>query len=185
MAKAQVVIHEKTRELGVKLVGDERYGRRYTVVIRERPTLLVDDDGFRVIEKPQNIPAELEQAIKKMIDSWHEMNGWEGYLSSMLGGEVQTMDPFKITLDDFNRLCLAEKVSVCKRATVLCLPYLQKYFEENSDADWVVVANSADNVVVHGPKDEKLDDDDITRIAFEKKVPVYIIEKHEVFQAAR
>jgi hypothetical protein len=60
------------------------------------------------------------------------------------------VDPFKISLDDFLRLTDAEHKEIFRKAAEANSEAVIAYFQNNPEANWVIIAHSPGNVVDYG-----------------------------------
>ena len=96
--------------------------------------------------------------------------------------EQQKINPFEYSLSDFLRQTKEEREEIFKLANDINSNFINKYFNDNSEKDWVVIARKKGNIIASGmSKDEPLQED-LRKLAEEVDAPVFTYSRPQIIE---
>jgi CheY-like chemotaxis protein len=81
--------------------------------------------------------------------------------------------PFVYSLVEFMKLSEEAMDKVFEDAFEIHFPFVNIYFEQNSEIDWVIIANSAGNIISFGKREDEPDETELNTIAEKFDVPIF------------
>jgi CheY-like chemotaxis protein len=92
------------------------------------------------------------------------------------------IDPFKYSYDEFMKLADDEMDRVIDIASEVNFIFKKKFFDENPDKDWIVIAKQAGNIVASGKNEDEPFDEDLEELAKKYKAPVFTYSRNKIIE---
>ncbi|MFW9881004.1 MAG: response regulator [Candidatus Thorarchaeota archaeon] len=99
----------------------------------------------------------------------------ENYITSRI-------NPFEYSFDEFIRLDDEKKDAALEIAFEANSYYIKKYFNENPDKDWIVIAKRPGNIIKYGKFENEPFEEDLEKLAKKNKLPVFTYSRKKAIE---
>ena len=90
--------------------------------------------------------------------------------------------PFRYSLTDFMKLSDGEMDAVFNKASEVNSKFVENYFEQNPDKDWIVIAKEPGYIIASGVNADEPFEEDLWKISQEINAPVFTYSRGKIIE---
>jgi hypothetical protein len=121
---------------------------------------------------------EKELAHDKHITEFHKPLGPEHFKLI----KEKLINPFTISLNDYIKMPYEKKYKLIDIAYQKNKDIINKYFEENTDKDWIIIAHEIGNIIASGSFDNEPYGEELEKLAEKENAPVFTYSRPVIIE---
>jgi CheY-like chemotaxis protein len=122
------------------------------------------DKPFPMVTSPDFIP--IEETVKSLKES---------YRKAMIR-------PYQFSLAEFMKLTEDERNRIFETVSLLSQPFVEHYFKNHRDKDWIIIAHEPGKIVDSGVSADEPFEDDLWQLSREIDAPVFTYSREKIIE---